>query len=121
MAQVCNPLIADFICNPVSKQRVSMKKEPSLGNAICLIIKLFRHHLVEIFKFLVLKDFCMKPCHTVYRKACCNCKMCHFNLSVINYCHLLNLAVIIRICRLYLYNKPAVNFLNNLVNPWKKP
>ena len=39
---------------PVCKQRVSMKKESSLGDTVRLIVELLRHHLVEVFQLLLL-------------------------------------------------------------------
>ena len=48
MGKIGNPLIPDFGGHPVSKQGISMKQEPSLGNAVGLVVELLRHHLVEI-------------------------------------------------------------------------
>ena len=120
MCQVSDPVIPDLLCYPVCKQWISMKKETSLGNTICLIIELLRHHLIEVLKLLILQDLCMKLGNTIYRKACCDCKMCHLNLSVINDRHLLNLAVVSRISSLDLKNKTTVDLFCNLIDTRKQ-
>ena len=107
--------------NPVSKQRICMKKETSLCNTVCLVIKLLRHHFVEILQLLMLQDLCVQSCHTVNRVACCNCKMCHLYLSVIDDCHLADLFLITGIHLLDLQDKSAVDLLNDLIYSWKEP
>ena len=53
--QVCRPVLgSDLLCYPLSQKRIAVHQEPSLGNTIGLVIKLLRHHLVEIFKLLIL-------------------------------------------------------------------
>ncbi len=47
MGQISNPLIPYLGRYPVSQQRVPMKEETPLGNAVGLIVKLLRIHLVE--------------------------------------------------------------------------
>lgn len=47
--QICNPVWSDVVCNPCSKILISMKKETSLGDTVCLVVKFLRHHLIEIF------------------------------------------------------------------------
>ena len=54
MRKVCDPLIPDLGGDPVGQKGIAVKQEPSLRNAVCLVIKLFRHHLVKILQFLVL-------------------------------------------------------------------
>ena len=49
LGKVCNPVIPDLICNPGCQFWISMKQESSLGDAICFVVELLRHHLVEIF------------------------------------------------------------------------
>ena len=43
-----NPLIANFGGDPVCQQRIAVKQEPSLGYAVCLVVELLRHHLIEV-------------------------------------------------------------------------
>ena len=54
LRKVCNPVITNMSCYPVSKKRVTVKKESSLCNTISLVVELIREHLIEVFKFLIL-------------------------------------------------------------------
>ena len=118
--QVCNPAITNLVCNPVSKKWITMKKESSLCDTISLIVELLRHHLIEIFKLLILQNLCVKLGNTIYREACSYGKMSHLNLTIIYNCHLSYLLLVTRIFSLNLFNKSSVNLFNNLVNSRKK-
>ena len=59
LRQIGNPVAAHMSRHPVGKQRIRMKKETSLRNAIGLIVKLLGHHLVEILKLLILQNLRM--------------------------------------------------------------
>ena len=120
LRKVCNPIITNLISNPVSEKRIAMKKETSLCDTICLIVKLLRHHLIEILELLLFKYLCVKLCNTVDREACCDCKMCHLNLSIIYDCHFAYLLLIARIHCLNLLYKTSVDFFNNLIYSRKK-
>ena len=48
LRQICDPFTAHMICYPVCKKRVPVKQKSSLGDTVCLIVELLRHHLVEI-------------------------------------------------------------------------
>ena len=50
---ICDPSFSDMSCNPVSEKRITMQQETSLSNTVCLIVKFLRHHLIEIFQFLM--------------------------------------------------------------------
>ena len=115
LRKICDPFRSDVIGYPVCKKLVSVKQETSLCDTVCLVVEFLRHHFVEIFQFLFLKDFCMKFCNTVYRVACNNCKMCHFDLSVIEDCHLLDLVIVSRIFFLNFKNETAVDLFDDLV------
>ena len=121
LGQVCNPLFCtELLCYPVGKQRVRMHKETSLCDTIRLVIEFLRHHLIEIFQFLVLQDLCMQLCNTVDRIACNDRKMCHLNLTVHQDRHLLYFLFITRILCSYLLDKAAVDLLDDLINTWKE-
>ena len=64
--QIRNPRIAYTLCYPLCKQRIAVQQETSLCNAVGLVVKFLRHHLVEILQLLFLQNFCMQPCHTVH-------------------------------------------------------
>ena len=53
LLQICDPSFSDMSCNPVSEKRITMQQETSLSNTVCLIVKFLRHHLIEIFQFLM--------------------------------------------------------------------
>ena len=97
-----------------------MHKETSLCDTICLVVELLRHHLIEVFQFLILQDLCMQLCNTVDRITCNDCKVCHLHLAVHQDCHLLNLFFITRILCSYLLDETAVDLLDDLVNTWKQ-
>ena len=59
LRQIGNPVATHMSRHPVGKQRIRMKKETSLRNAIGLIVKLLGHHLVEILKLLILQNLRM--------------------------------------------------------------
>ena len=120
IGEICDPLISDLIGHPICKQRVAVKQETSLGNTICFIIKLLRHHLIEVTKLLFLKDLCVKLRNTVYREAADDCKVSHADLSVVNDRHSADLLVVTRISLLDLGYKTAVDLLNDLVNTRKQ-
>ena len=118
--KVHNPILANLIGNPVRKQRICMKKETSLRNAVCLIIELRREHLVEVLQLLVFQDFRMKPCHTVYTVSCNNCQMRHLHLTVGYNCHFLNLVSRLMVSVYNIEQETAVNLFNNLINSRKQ-
>ena len=97
-----------------------MEQETSLGNTICLIIKFLRHHFIKIFQLLIFQNFGMKSCHTIYRKSGCDCKMCHFYLTVKDDCHLFDLLVVSRVFCLDFENETTVDFFDDLVYTWKQ-
>ena len=120
LRQICDPFRSDMICYPVCKKLVSVKQETSLCDTVCLVVEFLRHHFIEIFQFLFLKDFCMKFCNTVYRVTCNDCKMSHFYLSIIEDCHLLDLVIISRIFSLNVKNETAIDLFDDLVYTWKQ-
>ena len=121
LGQICNPLFcAELFCYPVSKQRVRMHEETSLCDTIGLVVELLRHHLIEVFQFLILQNLCMQLCNTIDRITCNDCKVCHLHLAVHQDCHLLNLFFITRILCSYLRDETAVDFLDDLVNTRKQ-
>ena len=120
MGQITDPLVADLIRHPVCKKRVSMKEEPSLGNAVCLVVELLRHHLIEVPKLLLFQNLRVKPCNAVYREAAHDGKVCHPHLSVVDDCHLADLLVIAGIQALDLFHEPAVDLLHDLINTRKQ-
>ena len=97
-----------------------MHEESSLGNSVCFIIEFLRHHVVEIFQLLMFENLCVKSCHTVYRISRYNGKMCHLHLTVADDSHSGNSSFIPRISGADLFNKSAVDFLNNLINTRKE-
>src|SRR5699024_7261810 len=97
-----------------------MKQETSLCNTVCLIIKLLRHHLIEIFELLFLQNLCVQSRNTVDRVACHDCQMCHLHLSIIDNCHLFDLLIVSRITILNFYDKSAVDLLNDLIDSRKQ-
>ena len=120
IGEICDPLISDLIGYPVCKQRIAVKQETSLGNTVCLVVELLRHHLIEVAEFLFLKDLCVKLRNTVYREAADDRKVSHADLSVINDGHSADLLVVARISLLDLGYKAAVDLLDNLVNTRKQ-
>ncbi len=120
LRQIRDPLVTNMIRYPICQQRVAVKKEPTLSDSVGLIIELLRHHLVEVLKLLILQDLCVKPCHTIYRIACSDCKVSHLHLSVIDNGHLADLLMIARILLLDLLDKAAVDLLDNLIHTGKQ-
>ena len=49
MGKVGNPFITYLGSDPVRQKGVAVKQEPSLGYAVCLVVELLRHHLIEVF------------------------------------------------------------------------
>ena len=97
-----------------------MKQKTSLSDTVCLVVEFLRHHFVEVFQFLFLKDFCMKFGNTVYRVTCNDCKMSHFYLSIIEDCHLLDLFIVSRIFSLNIKDETTVDLFDDLVYTWKQ-
>ena len=62
----------------------------------------------------------MQSCNTVYGIACCNCQMCHFNLTIIDNCHFTHFFLIAGIFCLDFLHETAVDLLYNLVNTGKQ-
>ena len=115
LGQIRDPLVADMGCNPVCKERVAMKKESSLGNAVRLVVELLREHLVEVAQLLVLQNLGVQSCHAVYGVACHDGQMCHLHLAVIDDGHLRDLGLVARIFCLNSQDEPAVDLLDDLV------
>ena len=120
LRQICDPSASDLVCEPVGKQRVSMCKETSLCNTVCLVVELLRHHFVEIFQLLMFQDFCVEFRNTVYREACNDRHVCHVHLSVHENSHLLDFLLIARVHLAHLDKESAVNLLYDLVDTRKK-
>ena len=120
LREICNPAITDLTGDPVCKQRISMSQETSLRDTIRLIVELLRHHLIEIFQFLLLKDLRMKLCNTINREACYDRHICHTNLSIHKDCHFPYFLFISRIRLTNLDHEAAVNLLYDLINTRKQ-
>ncbi len=120
--QVRDPAIANLLRHPVCQKRISVQKETSLRNAVCLVVETLREHLVEIFQFLLFQNLRVKPCHTVYGVARHNGHMGHLHLSIVKNCHLAYFFLYVHIVYMGillfdLLHKSAVDLLHNLVNP----
>ena len=98
---ICGRSVIQLVANvgsyPVCQQRVSVKKESSLGDTVRLVIEFLRHHLIEIFQLLFLQDLGVKLCNTVYGIAGSDGQMSHFYLSVVDDCHFADLLLVARI------------------------
>ena len=120
LGQVCNPAVADLICNPVRKQRIAVSQKSSLGNTVCLVVEFLRHHFIKVLQLLVLQDLCVELCNTVYRKSCYNSHIRHADLAVHKDSHLLHLFLIARIHFADSDQETAVDLLHNLINTREK-
>ena len=120
LRQVCDPAVADLICNPVCKQRIAVSQKSSLGNAVCLVVEFLRHHFIEIFQLLVLQNLCMEFCHAVYGKSRDNSHIRHADLTIHKDRHLLHLLLVTRIHFTDSDQEAAVDLLYDLINTRKK-
>ena len=120
LGKVCDPLGTCMGGHPVRKKRIAVKQKAPLGNTVGLVIELLREHLIKVLQFLILQNFGVKPCNTVYGIAGCNSQMRHLYLTVIDDRHLAHLLMVAGIFFLNLQNKSAVNFFNNLINSGKQ-
>ena len=120
LGQVGDPLVADVGRYPVSQQRVSVKQETALGDAVGLVVELLRHHLIEVLQLLVLQDLGVESRHAVYGVAGHDGQMGHLHLSVIDDGHLADLLLVARILLLDLNHEAAVDLLDNLINTGKQ-
>src|SRR5699024_2254637 len=82
LRKVGDPAFAHMLGYPVCQQRVSVKKETSLGDTVGLVVELLRHHLIKVFQLASLQDLSMKTCNTVDRIAADDRQTCHMHLSV---------------------------------------
>ena len=64
--EVRNPFFTYLGIKPLCKKRITMSKESSLSNTICLIVELLWIHFIEILQFSLLKNLGMKSCNTIY-------------------------------------------------------
>ena len=108
LGQVRDPAVADLICDPVCEKRVAVCKETSLGDSVCLVVELLRHHLIEVSELLRLQDVRVEPCHAVYGEACDDRHIRHAHLAVHKDRHLLHLVLIARIHLADFDEEPAV-------------
>ena len=120
LRQICDPLISDMGCHPVSQQRISMKQETALCNSVGLVVKFFRHHLIEILQLLMLENLGMQSCHAVYGIACSDSQMSHLYLAVIDNRHLADFFLIARVFLLDLDHKAAVDLFDDLIYTGKQ-
>ena len=120
LRQIGDPAVSGVLGYPVSQERVSVKQETTLCDTIRLIVELLRHHLIEIFQFLLLKDLRMKLCNTINREACYDRHICHTNLSIHKDCHFPYFLFISRIRLTNLDHEAAVNLLYDLINTRKQ-
>ena len=97
-----------------------MEKKTSLCDPVCFIIKLLRHHVIEIFQFLIFQDLRVQPCHTVDGETGYNRHMRHAHLIVPEDCHFSDLLFIARIFGADLLQETAVDLLDDLVNTRKQ-
>ena len=109
-----------MVADPGGQKRISVQQESSLGDAIGLIVELFRHHLIEILQLLMLQNLRMQSCHTVYRITGDDGEMCHFHLAVINDGHFRDLLLVAGILSRHLFQESPVDLFHDLVNSGKK-
>ena len=117
MRQIHDPGIADLISDPFGQLRIAMQQETPLGNAVGLVVKLFRIHRVKVFKRLFFQNLSMQSGHAVDRIAADNGQMRHLNLAVRHDRHSSQELTVVAELINYLRAEAAVNFLNDLVNP----
>ena len=114
--QICHPLFSCMLRYPVCEKRIAVEEETSLGDAVCLIIELLRHHLIKVFQYVCLQDLCMKRSNAVYGVTADDGKVCHADLSVVDDTHIADLVVyVIRIFLADLVFKSAVDLLCDLI------
>ncbi len=121
LGQIGDPLVPDMVCHPFCQQRISVKQETPLSDTVGLVIKLLRHHLVEITELLILQNLCVQGSHAVYGIACRDSQMGHLHLSVIDDRHLADLLLVTRVFRFDLLHKSAVDLLHDLIDTGKEP
>ncbi len=63
--KIRDPPVAYLVCDPVCKLWICMEEEPSLGDAVGLVVKFFRPHLIELSELLCLKDVGVKSCNAI--------------------------------------------------------
>ena len=103
-----------------------MQQKSSLRDPVRLIIKLLRHHLIEVLEFSLFQDLRMKFRHTVHGIAADNRQMCHLDLVVVHDGHAAHLVLHrvfgkIRISMHDLLHEPAVDLFHDLINARKQP
>ena len=54
LGQIRNPAVPHFGGNPGRKQRIAVEQETPLGDAVGLVVKAVREHLVEVPQLLLL-------------------------------------------------------------------
>ena len=120
LRKICDPLVTDMICDPVSQQRISVFQETSLGDTVGLVVEFLRHHLIEIFKLLFFQDLGMQTGNTVYGVTAYDSQMSHLYLAVIDNGHLGDLVLITRISALDLQKESSVDLFHDLIDTGKQ-
>ena len=118
--KVYNPVLSYLLSHPVREQRIAVKQETSLCDAVCLVVELLREHLVKVSELLILENLCVKSCHAVYTVSGNDCHVCHLNLTICNDCHLLNLVSRFWISVDNIHQEPAVDLLHDLIDSGKQ-
>ena len=121
LGQIGDPGIgAQLLCYPVSQKRIAVQEESSLGDAVCLVIELLRHHLIEVAQLTVLEDFSMQSCNTIYGEAAHDRHIGHADLTLVKDGHVLDLAVLVGILLLDLLHESAIDLIHDLVYTGKQ-
>ena len=124
VGQICDPLIADLIGDPLCKVGIAVQQESSLCDAVGLIVELLREHLVEVSELFGHQDRGVKLRNAVDGEAGNDSKVRHADLSVIDDAHLVDLVADIYACIVIavvdLTLKSAVDLLHDGVDSGKK-
>ena len=120
LGQVCDPAVADLVCDPVCEQRIAVREETSLRDTVRLVVELLRHHLIKILELLMLQDLCMELGNTVYGESGDDRHIRHAHLPIHKDRHLLHFILIARIHLADFDKEPAVDLLHDLVDTGQK-
>ena len=116
LGEVRDPLVADALRDPVGEQRVRVKQETALRDAVGLVVELLGRELVEVAERLLLENFGVNLRDTVDREGCRAGHERHAHLAVVDNCHAAFSRLVARELVLDGEQEAAVNLLDNLID-----
>ena len=120
--QVRNPVLSNAAGDEFRQSGIAEQQKPSWRNAVGLVAEFLRGHFVEVPQHLVLEQFGVQRRDTIDSMPTHRCQVSHadvFGRRFVDQRHAPQAVVVAGETRAHLFEKPPIDFVNDLQVPRK--